>query len=266
MTVLTPGELDRHLPLPGTFNVRDIGGYPAADGQFTRWRTLLRADALHQLDDEGRGVLGEIGVRTVIDLREDEELTTAPNQLAGLALRTIRRPLFDRTASGIVPTGLGNRTLQETYYLLADARPEALVGAVRELAIDGVLPALVHCTAGKDRTGMVIALTLAALGVTDEVIAADFAITGELLSGAYREAILARTAARGVPPEMLDGLLSADPELILSFLARVRGSDREVTAFLFRHGMTEDELAQLRTGLLTDAEPNADLAQLKEQP
>lgn len=261
MTVLSPGELDRHLQLPGTYNVRDIGGYPTADGRVTRWRTLFRADALHQLDDEGRRMLGELGVRTVIDLREDDELTTAPNQLTGLELRTIRRPLFDRNVTGIVPTALGNRTLQETYYLIADSRPDALVAAMRELVTDDALPAVVHCTAGKDRTGMVIALTLAALGVADDVIAADFAITGELLAGAYREEILARTAARGVPAELLEGLLSADPELILSFLARVRGSDGEVTSFLLRNGMDEEELSRLRNSLLTEATADSEQEQ-----
>ena len=140
---------------------------------------------------------------------------------------------------------------------MVDKRPDALVATVRELAGDGALPAMVHCTAGKDRTGMVIALTLAALEVDDGVIAADFAATGPLLWGAFRDQIAARTAPTGLPAEQLEGLLSADPELILSFLERVRAAYGDVPAFLSRHGMTEGELAVLRQRLLIDGAPAA---------
>jgi protein-tyrosine phosphatase len=247
------GLSDRHLPLSGTFNVRDVGGYPADGHRTTRWRTLFRSDALSRLEDDGRAVLESIGVRTIIDLREGEELTSAPNLLGDWRPRTLHRPLFDRKSTGIVATTDALRSLQETYFLVVDERPRALVAAVRELTGDGVLPAIVHCTAGKDRTGMVIALTLAALEVADGVIASDFAATGPLLRGAFRDQIKARTAATGLPTERLEGLLSADPVLILSFLKRIRDAHGDVPAFLVKHGMTDRELAILRERLLTDA-------------
>ena len=75
------GEDDRRIALPGTLNLRDLGGYPAAGGGTVRWRTLLRSDALHRLDDAGRAVLAGLGLRTVIDLRTDEEVKAAPSAL-----------------------------------------------------------------------------------------------------------------------------------------------------------------------------------------
>ena len=72
---LATGLDGRHLPLQGTYNVRDLGGYLATGDRVTRWRTLLRADALHRLDGDAHAVFGALGVRTVVDLRSDEELS-----------------------------------------------------------------------------------------------------------------------------------------------------------------------------------------------
>ena len=249
----------RHLPISGTYNFRDLGGYPTADGRLTRWRVLFRADALHRLDTAGQAGLAALGVQTVVDLREADELERSPNQLGALGATTLHRPMYDRGATGTVPTALGRRTLQDTYLLLVDERPAALAGVVGELALRAGTPSVVHCTAGKDRTGMVAALTLAALGVPDEVIADDFALTGPLLSGAFRDEILARSLERGIPAADVEPLLSADPTLILTFLDHVRARAGGVETFLLAHGMTAPQLAALRAGLLaTDPEGAAD--------
>lgn len=263
MTVdeMTPEQLAlRHLPLPGTHNVRDVGGYPTRDGRVTRWGTLLRADALHKLDESGRDTLSGLGVRTLIDLREIDELDRSPNQLGALEVRILHRPMFDRPTSGIPATAVAARTLQETYFLLVDERATALVGVVRELAGQNALPAIVHCTAGKDRTGMVIALTLAAVGVEDEAIISDYAATGQLLSGAFRQEMLARTAERGIDIAAIEPLLSADPKLIRGFLERIRERYGDIEAFLFAHGMTGEELQSLREQLLTTDEQGGRVA------
>jgi protein-tyrosine phosphatase len=242
----------RHLPLPGTYNLRDVGGYVTTDGQVTRWQTLLRADALHNLDADGHSVLAALGLCTVIDLREQDELDRSPDQLGVLNVQTLHRPLFDRPTSGIASTAAARRSLADTYRLLVDERADALVAVVRALAADDVLPVIVHCTAGKDRTGMVIALVLSALGVEEDLIVRDFAMTGQLLAGAFREEILARTTERGVPLSEIEPMLSADPQLIRSFLDRIREIHGSVENFLFAHGMTPDELRVLRSTLLVD--------------
>ena len=77
----------RRLELEGLFNLRDLGGYPAAGGRHVRWRTLLRSDALHRLDAVGGAVLGGLELRTILDLRTQLEVDVAPSALAGLPVR-----------------------------------------------------------------------------------------------------------------------------------------------------------------------------------
>jgi protein-tyrosine phosphatase len=255
MTDLTmsPEELaKRHLPLTGTYNLRDVGGYLTKDGRVTRWQVLLRADALHKLDTDGHSVLAGLGLCTVIDLRENEELDHAPDQLGVLQVQTLHHPLFDRPTSGIASTATARRSLAETYLLVVDERADAIVGVVRAIAADNVTPAIVHCTAGKDRTGMVIALVLSAVGVEEELIVQDFAVTGQLLSGAFRDEVLARVSERGIPIAEIEPMLSADPQLIRSFLDRISELHGDTESFLLAHGMTPDELESLRSKLLVE--------------
>ncbi|HLH68221.1 MAG TPA: tyrosine-protein phosphatase [Candidatus Dormibacteraeota bacterium] len=245
----------RRLPVPGTYNLRDVGGLPTSDGGTIRWRTLLRSDALHRLDDAGREQLSGIGLRTVIDLREDDEVAVAPDRLGDLGVRLVRRPLYESRTSGIPQPSLSSRTLADIYAMLARDRGDALVEVLRLLAQPGVLPAVVHCSAGKDRTGIVIALVLATVGVSDDIIAADFAATAELMEGAFRAELIARNLERGLSEERATALLSAEPELILGFLDAVRASHGSVAGFLAHHGMTEAERAMLRASLVEGIEP-----------
>jgi protein-tyrosine phosphatase len=246
---LATGFDRRRVPLKGTYNVRDLGGYLATGDRVTRWQMLLRADALHRLDGEALAALGAIGIRTVIDLRSDEEVQRAPDQLDGLPVRVLHRPLYARrTPVAMVPS----RTLAETYLALIDERPHALVGAVRELAAPQALPAVVHCTAGKDRTGMVVALVLSAIGVDHDVIVADFEVTRRFLDGAFRDELANASAERGMSAERIKDMLSTDPALIVGFLRRVYETYGDAATFLSHYGMTGQELERLRTGLLTE--------------
>ena len=253
MTIAPPPvpTMNRHVAVVGTYNMRDIGGYHAAGSRVTRWRTLLRADALHRLDDTSHQSLREIGVRTVVDLRSDEEVRRSPNQLGALPVLTVRHPLFGRREQ-TVTLGAPPRSLLEMYTHVAEERPQALAGAVRELARDDALPAIVHCTIGKDRTGMVIATVLSLLGVDDDVIAADFAETESYLCGAFRDELVARHSEAGLSAHEVDAMLSVDPAFILGFLDRIRTRHRDVATFLGRHGVTDDELVACSDRLLVE--------------
>jgi protein-tyrosine phosphatase len=252
---LATGLEGRHLPLGGTYNVRDLGGYLVPGDRVTRWRTLLRADALDQLDGDAHAVLGALGVRTVIDLRSDEEVQRAPDQLSGLSLSVLHRPLYaPRTPIATDP----RRTLAEMYVSLIDERPQALVGAVRELAAPDALPAIVHCTAGKDRTGMVVALVLSAVGVDHDVIVEDFEMTRRFLEGAFREELTRASAERGISADRIEDMLSMDRALIVGFLRRIYETFGDAATFLTHYGMTDEELEQLRVGLLSERRDERD--------
>ena len=122
--------------------------------------------------------------------------------------------------------------------------------AIRELTSDDAFPALVHCSAGKDRTGVVIALILAVLGVPDEVIAADYALSAIYLDPEQTPAIGQLQASTGLGAELTSALLASPPELILWVLDRVTAGAGSAEGYLRAHGLTDDALMSLRAALI----------------
>ncbi|HJQ47616.1 MAG TPA: tyrosine-protein phosphatase [Amycolatopsis sp.] len=244
-TTATP---QRHLSLPGTHNVRDIGGYPTASGGTTRWGTLLRADALHRLDEIGLAAFADLGVRTVIDLREAAERDAAPDAFPGPMPESRWLPVFDSR----IPVG-GQLPLERIYQHMVEDFGGGLTAAVRELARPGALPAIVHCSAGKDRTGVVVALALSIAGVAPEVIAEDYALTSQYLGEEFLADLRVRMTSLGVPQRFArNHTIVCPPELILTTLERITAGYGDVPGFLLAHGATEDELAALRAALVEE--------------
>ena len=242
------GEDDRRIALPGTLNLRDLGGYPAAGGGAVRWQTLLRSDALHRLDDAGRAALAGLGLRTVIDLRTDEEVKAAPSALDGTGAQSFHIPMFSDEAIGRLPPELA-----AVYRYMIDDCGAAIAEAVERLCARGALPGQVHCTAGKDRTGLVVALVLEVVGVPDEVIAADYAMSAAYLDPEAARAIRRIRAVSGVGRWLDLGALGASPQVIAVALARVRAQAGSVASYLMRHGLTRSDLDRLRTALVSPA-------------
>lgn len=239
----------RLLRLSGTFNARDVGGYVTPAGP-VGWGRLLRADSLDALDDESRLLLAELGVRTVVDLRREQERTERPDALAGLDVTTVHVSIM----SGALPTELAAApSLAEVYATMVASSGTALAAAVSALAEPDALPAIVHCTAGKDRTGVVVALVLALVGVDEADIVADYEISGGCLGEAF---VLRLTGATA--PDPLDAaavaamtdLLGSPPELIREVLATMRSTHGGVLEYLLAHGMDPSAPARLREALI----------------
>jgi protein-tyrosine phosphatase len=128
----------------------------------------------------------------------------------------------------------------------------AVAEAIGRLAGPGALPGLVHCTAGKDRTGLVTALILEVIGVPDEVIAADYALShaSSLAPGTARQ--IARIQAVSSVGRWLDlGALGSPPKVIHTALAHVRARSGTVADYLLANGLTRGDLASLRAALIT---------------
>lgn len=232
----------RHIPVPGTYNLRDLGGYPTRAGGSVRWRTLFRSDGLHRLDADGVAGLAELGLRTIVDVRADIEVEQAPSRIAGLAARARRRPIVPDLE--VLPTELG-----AIYQYMVDQRGDAIGAVVKELCAPDALPALVHCTAGKDRTGIVMALVLAVLGVPDELIGADYSLSAAYLDPDITAAI-GRLQAAGFTDQVTSELLASPPALIFDVLARARTlGGGSVDGYLAAHGVSAAELAALRCAL-----------------
>jgi protein tyrosine/serine phosphatase len=228
----------RHLPFDGTRNVRDVGGYPTLDGRRMRWRTLLRSDELTRLPAGTVDALVGLGLRQVIDLRWPEELLTAPNDFR-------RDPVVRYTSIPLLaddPTP--HAGLAGMYRHVLDARAPQLAAVVRALLADGGLPAVIGCAAGKDRTGVTIALLLDLCGVPRDLIVEDYALSAGFFASpvAHIEADDWRHGRLIVdsPPEYMDSALA--------HLDAVHGGARRL---LREQGLTDAELDDL-VDLLTE--------------
>jgi protein-tyrosine phosphatase len=174
----------RHLDLEGAYNVRDTGAYLTADGRHTRWRTLLRADSLHALTPASQTALIDHGLRTVVDLRTVEEVSVEPNVFAGSTVVTYRHMDMIGDMDGTeesAPTGGIPERISHSYVAMLDQRRTQICETLTTLAAPGILPAVVHCHGGKDRTGIVIALALRLMGVPVEAVAEDYALSAQFL-------------------------------------------------------------------------------------
>jgi protein-tyrosine phosphatase len=191
------GRMDtesRLVPLQGSFNFRDLGGYPGSGGRLTRWGRLYRADALHELTVEDVVNLRHLGLRTIVDLRTERELARSgrgplePEDVAFHHLAVVKEGVrgdgtADRAADGesvAAPAPAGD-DLAERYLWYLDVGRASLVEALSLLGGEEHYPLVFHCAAGKDRTGVLAALVLSILGVEREAIVADYVITAERL-------------------------------------------------------------------------------------
>jgi protein-tyrosine phosphatase len=235
----------RRIELAGMLNMRDVGKYPVAGGGSVRWRALLRSDALHQLDADGLAVLAGLDLRTVLDLRTEPETQAARSMLDGLTARVAHVSIL-RGDLQALPL-----ELEAIYRYMVVECADAIAEAISALCAADALPALVHCSAGKDRTGIVIALVLAVLGVPDEIIAADYALSSRYLDPDSTPAIGQLQASTGLGDSLTRPLLISPPRLILEVLSWVRAAGGSVEGYLLGHGLRRAELDQLRSGLLT---------------
>jgi protein-tyrosine phosphatase len=249
------------IDLDGTANTRDTGGLPTAGGRRTVSRRLLRSDSLQHLSPaDVRRLVAEYGVREVADLRAGIELAAeGPGPMTREPLVTIKHlSLFPEQDDYVVPmaerkppVGRGFAGLYLGFLL---QRPDSVLGALRLIAY-GEGAVVVHCTAGKDRTGVVIALALAEAGVQRAAIVADYAASAEryaeVLRRHAREAAdggLARVAALMHVPR------AVTMERFLDALAEHAGG---VGPWLKAHGWSEADRAALRRRLLAGLRPGS---------
>jgi protein-tyrosine phosphatase len=144
----------------------------------------------------------------------------------------------------------GGLDLSTIYRYFVDACGASITAAIGELASDDPFPALVHCSAGKDRTGVVIALILAVLGVPDEVIAADYALSAIYLDPEQTPAIGQLQASTGLGDGLTTALLASPPELILRVLDRITATAGSPEGYLRAYGLSADALSSLRAALI----------------
>jgi protein-tyrosine phosphatase len=238
-------EQRRHLPLAGTRNLRDVGGYPTRNGRQTRWHMLYRSDCLAQLTASSQAELLGLGVRTVIDLRTDVEVATWPNVFARSRRVRYRRVPMREVAGQRLPA------LEEGYLHDLDTRGDCFVAVCQALLAPAALPAVIHCAAGKDRTGVSIALLLAVAGVEDEVIADDYALTDTCVGDFYVEEGRQWLSRNGYTWEQYGHLIACPPERMQYTLEHIGRRWGNPEGYLMAHGLAAESRPRLRD-LLTE--------------
>ncbi len=238
----------RHLGLEGTYNLRDTGGYRTLDGRTTRWRTFLRSDSLHRLPHMAQRTLLNYGVRTVVDLRRSDELHVAPNVFAHAS--EVAYHHVSLLVDTLPDRQVAPRPLLDVYRLILDTRQAQLRQALTTLAAPGGFPAVVHCTAGKDRTGLIVALLLGLAGVPAATIVADYALSAQYLVGPYLEEARQRAAQHSIPWEWFEPQLLCPPEFMQTTLQHLEERHGGIAAYMRRIGLNQEQCAGLRHALV----------------
>ncbi len=254
------------IELENAVNVRDLGGLPVEGGKRLRTGQLVRSDNLQDLSpSDVTRLVDEIGVTTVVDLRSTGEVTSeGPGPLQAVAsvehLHLSLLPEFGEMTD-VAKDALAlnrERALQRDPENVADAfyfgyledRPESVVGALRAVAT-APGAALVHCAAGKDRTGVVIAMALSVLGVPREEIVADYEATGERIVQ-----ILDRLRSSPTYAADIDNVPAHEhdprPDIMRRFLDRLDSDYGGPLGWLGEHGFDRVDAERLRKKLVEE--------------
>jgi protein-tyrosine phosphatase len=265
MKVKLTGQLANVWALEGASNFRDFGGCVTASGLRVRPARLFRSNLLSRLTDDDRGRLDAAGIRTIFDLRLEDERERDPTAWSHpeLVIETYpprrKRRLVDM-ALEYPPTQEGALRLMHDFYAkMPHAMTHMFASIIRRLAAGGA-PCVIHCSAGKDRTGVAVAIVLAALGVGREEIVADYVITRHAWD---READMAKaTVATGAlsemreryPPEARAAMSDAAPSYITAALDSVEARYGSLDSYLVEAlELEQDVIAALREALLEPA-------------
>jgi protein-tyrosine phosphatase len=259
------------IDLEGAVNARDLGGLPGEDGRGTLGGRLLRSDNLQDLSPaDVTKLVDDIGVRTVVDLRSSAELEAeGPAPLDSVpGVRHAHHPVLPElgSATDAIAEAMLTRMHRDRssfpddptcgHYLgYLEDRPDQVVAALESIArAPGAV--LVHCAAGKDRTGVVVALALAAAGVRPEAVVADYAATGDRVEAILGRLRKSRTYARDIDSQPVVAHL-ARPETMAAFLQQMDVRYGGVVRWLADHGFGDDDLRLLRAKLRDDTDPRS---------
>ncbi|GAA2016146.1 tyrosine-protein phosphatase [Brevibacterium samyangense] len=248
-------ELPQHLAVPGTFNFRDLGGWSSTAGPLAMG-VLFRADGLANLDDAAWAELVRWGIRTVIDLRESREVLAAPNALGDTGIELRHMPLFgDRyypvDEDAVEKLDLPDRSLPTIYRAAIEHSGEQIAGIVEALArTEG--PTVFHCSAGKDRTGIVAAFVLDLLAVAREDVLRDYTATEQFLGEDFLAALHSHFAQAGIVANLSHTATQAPVELMEGVFASVEESHGSVLEYLLAHGMDPQVPELLRAKLVLE--------------
>ncbi|EHR02931.1 tyrosine-protein phosphatase [Bradyrhizobium sp. WSM471] len=224
------GSPARHLALQGASNFRDLGGYPTADGRTTRWRHIFRSNHLGQLTAADVEIVRALGVRSAFDFRGVEERAAGVcvvNEIAVHSLPiepTVVAALRAELAGGRLTAPVALELMRDSYRNYVRHNTASFRNLFGHLLEDRA-PLVIHCTAGKDRTGFASALILHALGVPDDVIAEDYLLTNQHYK---RDA----TAATDLPEDVRNAIGSVEASYLAAAFEAVGAEYGDLETYL----------------------------------
>jgi len=240
------------LSIDGLVNVRDLGGIRTVDGRTVRSRQVIRGDNPKAMTDQGQRDLSDVvAPAVIIDLRIRLEVGREGYTVLHDPVRIVNLPMLPQ--SGVnqeqIDAGAADN-LVEDYMRQIDVNAAAIVEALRLIAVPANRPAFVHCTAGKDRTGIVIAMLLSLLGVDDEVIVEDYHVTTRNMAPVIERIRTAPVFKENGLADAPDWIFASDPETMRAFLQRMRATYGDAEQWALAGGLSADEIDRLRTTLL----------------
>jgi len=245
---------ERFIPMEGGRNLRDMGGYAAADGRTVRWRTLYRSGSLGRIAGTGPAVLAGLGLGAIVDLRSNSERAKDSHAAFTAAARSYWARDYDysgadlqrRFADPASATAEGGRAMMIDAFRALPGEQAASYAMLFARLLDCDGPLLFKCSAGKDRTGLAAALVLTALDVPHETVLEDF-----LLSRVAPGMESLAAAMEGIiPAAQLAHMISVEPAYLDSAWAAIRAEHGSVERYLAALGVGPAETDRLRDRLL----------------
>jgi protein-tyrosine phosphatase len=210
------------------YNFRDVGGYCTPNGPIVFGR-LFRTDSLHRAEAEELRAVCALGISTAVDLRRDTEVASSPHPLVGRAgVQYHQIPLFDDLAP---LASMSLDSIRERYIRVLAERPAEIRKILQTIADAPQGAIIVNCTAGKDRTGIIVALLLLVAGVSRHDIIVDYALSKERLAP-WIAKIQAHAGRTGLNPDKRLPLLACEPEIMAGFLDHIDTQYQGVSGLL----------------------------------
>ncbi|MBC3515966.1 tyrosine-protein phosphatase [Neobittarella massiliensis] len=244
--MLTDIYTNSPLPIAGSCNIRELGGYTNTQGQRLKLHAYLRSDSLHNLPESSKEALYRYGVGCVIDLRSDSEVERHPCVLDGYKDICYHHiSMSDNMHATAFDPATLPESMSDLYISLLDEHGQAIRRVFEEFIDHRRSCCLFHCTAGKDRTGVIAMLLLKLAGVDDECVEADYAVSEDnlrqLIAGAQEQLDQYHVPAY---------LFASNPAEMQKTLCHLEETYGGATGYLSHIGFSDDEIEVLRHSLL----------------
>ena len=244
--------LERHYPFEGCFNFRDIGGYLNQEGKRVKKGLYFRTGRQDRISDKDLSQLSDLKISTQIDLRRpDEVLEQGKGPLEAMGAKYINIAVIPEGGSDQLSRLVGDTGISGKRYLgYLEFGPTSWLRLFGILANEDNLPVVLHCTAGKDRTGVSTAFLLSILGVSREVIEADYLLTN--LDTERQADFIENTVGypEGYDREIMISVAGVPKDAMKDFLDGVESKWGSAVGYLEEIGVTQDQMDKIRNNFL----------------